>query len=167
MRVTVAEPQGDAREGGAERSGRQTCDHRNTNRQRGRLRAASVLANTKPEVHQDAACRAGWHAGKVQALTRGDLLRESTGGVSRSHSSREQSRGPGTVRLTKLRYRNTPSCEGPKETAAALYGALCHGAKQPVRQQVPAARPALSEPVPSRRCSRRKREGEWNSRAHA
>src|SRR6187431_3293571 len=92
MRVTVAEPQGDAREGGAERSGRQTCDHRNTNRQRGRLWAASVLANAKPKAHQDTASRAGWPAGKVQALTRGDLRGASPGGVSRGHSSVENRR---------------------------------------------------------------------------
>ena len=87
MRATVAEPQGDVREDGAERSGRQTCDHRNTNRQRGRQWATSVLVNAKSKPHQDTASRAGWHAGKVQVLTRGDLRRESAPEVSRGRSS--------------------------------------------------------------------------------
>ena len=52
MRATVAKPQVRAREGEDERSGRPKCDHRNTNWQRGRVRAASVQANTKPEAHQ-------------------------------------------------------------------------------------------------------------------
>ncbi len=93
MRATVAEPQGDAREGGAEGSGRQIRGHRNTNRQRGRLWAASVLVNAKPKAHQDTASRAGWDAEKVKDLTRGDLSCESRREVSRSHSRREQSRG--------------------------------------------------------------------------
>ena len=92
MRATVAEPQGGVREGVAERSGRQTRDHRKTNRQRGRQRATSVLANAKSKTHQDVASRGGWRAGKVQVLTRGDLLRESAEGVSRGHSSDESAR---------------------------------------------------------------------------
>lgn len=87
MRATVAEPQVRGREAQDERSGRQIHDHRNTNRQRGRVRAASVLANAKPKTHPDAPGRAGWHVGKVQVLTRGDLLRESAGEVSRGRSS--------------------------------------------------------------------------------
>lgn len=57
----------------AEATGRQTCDHRNTNVQRGRLRAVRVLANSKPNPHNDAACRERWNAGNVQVLIRGGL----------------------------------------------------------------------------------------------
>ena len=55
MRATVGEPQGDAREGGAEGSGTQTRDHER--RQRGRQWARSVLANTKSNPPQDTAGR--------------------------------------------------------------------------------------------------------------
>ena len=92
MRATVAELQGDAREGGAEGSSRQTCDQWRMIRQRGRVRAASVRANAKPKVHPDAPGRVGWRAGKVQDLTRGDLWRESAGGVSRGRSSEDPRR---------------------------------------------------------------------------
>jgi hypothetical protein len=92
MRVTVAEPQVRSREAQDERSGRQTCDHRKTNRQRGRVWAASVPSNAKPEAHQDAPCRAGWRARRVQILTRGDLLSESKGEVSKGRSSGEDPR---------------------------------------------------------------------------
>jgi len=95
MRVTVAEPQVRGREAQDERSGRQNHDHRNTNRQRGRVRAASVLANTKPKAHQDASSRAGWPVGKVQVLTRGDLDAERRRGVSRGRSSDEARRKAG------------------------------------------------------------------------
>ncbi len=47
MEVTVAERQGSGREAVAERSRRQNPDQRNTNRQRGRVRATSVLGNAK------------------------------------------------------------------------------------------------------------------------
>lgn len=83
----------------AEATARQICDHRNTNVQRGRLRAARVLGNSKPNPHNDAACRGRWNAEKVQALTRGGLRRESVGGVSRGHSSDHRERGP-TARIT-------------------------------------------------------------------
>src|ERR1700721_3973911 len=97
MKPTVAKPQG--RE--AERSGRQTCDCRNTNWQRGRVCAASVLANAKPEVHPDTSGRARRRARKVKVLTRGGLGRESGQGVSRGHSSDEAGESQGG--------------EGPKE----------------------------------------------------
>src|SRR5260221_7253629 len=95
MRVTVAEPQVRGREAQDERGGRQTHANGNTNRQRGRVRAASVLANAKPETHQDAPGRAGWRVGKVQVLTRGDLSRESGGEVSRGGSSDDARRKTG------------------------------------------------------------------------
>ena len=87
--LTVAKRQGSGRETVAERSRRQTPDHRNTKRQRGRMRATSVLANAKSKDHQDASCRVAWHEGKAHVLTQGDLWRESAAGVSRGHSSVE------------------------------------------------------------------------------
>lgn len=186
MRVTVAEPQGDAREGGAERSGRQNCDHRNTNRQRGRRWAASVLANTKPEAHQDTAGKAGWRAGKVQALTRGDLLCESAGGVSRGHSNREQSRGLENARINDEPKRSAdrlpqaarrasaagqtgtlPPAKGQRKQQQRSTEHCAAGPNTPIRQQTAAARLALCEPVLPVRCSRSKEAGERNSRAHA
>src|SRR5262245_38645834 len=98
MRATVAEPQGDAREGGAERSGRQSCDHRNTNRLRQQW-ATSTLARAKSNPHQDTVCKVGWPAAKVQDLTRGDLKAERPRGVSRGRSSQGENRGPKAVRL--------------------------------------------------------------------
>ena len=99
VRATVAEPKLGAVRHSGERRARQTCEHRNTNVQRGRLRAARVLANSKPNPHNDAACRGRWNAGKVQALTRGGLPRESAEGVSRGRSSSDKERGP-KARLT-------------------------------------------------------------------
>lgn len=99
VRATVAEPKLGAARHIGERRGRQTCGHRNTNVQRGRLRAASVLGNAKPNPHNDAASRGRWNAGKVQVLTRGGLSRKSVEGVSRGRSSGRRERGP-TARLT-------------------------------------------------------------------
>jgi hypothetical protein len=87
MELTVAKRQGSGREAVAERSRRQTLDHRNTKRQGGRMRATSVRVNAKSKVHQDASSRAAWREGKAHVLTQGDLLCESTAGVSRGHSS--------------------------------------------------------------------------------
>jgi hypothetical protein len=95
MELTVAKRQGSGRETVAERSRRQTLDHRNTKRQRGRMRATSVRANVKSKVHQDASSRAAWHEGKAHVLTQGDLLCENRTGVSRGHSSVEAVRKHG------------------------------------------------------------------------
>ena len=167
MRVTVAEPQGDAREGGTERSGRQTCDHRNTNRQRGRQWATSVLANTKSNPHQDTACRAGWRAGKVQALTRGDLLRESVGEVSSGHSSKEWSRGLEEARLNYETGTLRP-VKGQRNQQQRSMAHCATGQNTPRRQQARVANhETLREPSPAGRCSRRDRGGERNSGVHA
>lgn len=99
VRATVAEPKPSAVRHSGERRARQNCDHRNTNVQRGRLRAARVLANSKPNPHNDAACRGRWNAGKVQVLTRGGLRRESVEEVSRGHSRGHRERGQ-SARLT-------------------------------------------------------------------
>ena len=174
MRATVAEPQGDAREGGAERAGaqrrqpaagspkgerseatgRQTRDHRNTNRQRGRQWAISVLANAKSNPHQDTASRAGWPEGKVKVLTRGDLSCGGTGGVSIGRSSVESHRkAAGAKDRRNQQQRSTEHC--------------VTGLTTPGRQQTTAARLALREPDPLKRCSRCTRSGERNTRRHA
>ena len=51
----------------AEGSGEQTFDRRNTNRQRGRVRAVSLLASVKPKVHPDVRGRAGRYEGTETA----------------------------------------------------------------------------------------------------
>src|ERR1700733_11511881 len=108
MRATVVEPQVRSREAGDERSGRQIRDHRNTNRQRGRVRAASVHANTKPKTHQDASSRAGWRAEKVQVLPRGVLLCENGEKVSRGRSSDEARRKAGRAKGRSTRNMAQP-----------------------------------------------------------
>src|SRR5207245_2659611 len=70
--------QGSGREAVAEGSPRQTTDHRNTKRQRGRVRATSVLGNAKSEVHQGASSRAAWPGRKVHVLTQGDLFESAS-----------------------------------------------------------------------------------------
>jgi hypothetical protein len=165
MRATVAEPQGDAREGGAERSGRQNRDHRNTNRQRGRQWAASVRANAKPKPHQDTASRAGWRAGTVQVLTRGDLRRESAEGVSRGRSSKDRSRGH-CARLNTHTGTLQPA-KGRRKQQQRSMEHCATGRNTPGRQQAAATVPALREPSKPRRCSRLRQGGARNSRWRA
>src|SRR5580704_5134135 len=93
--LTVDKRQGSGREAVAERSRRQTLDHRNTKRQGGRVRATSVRVNAKSKIHQGASGRAAWREGKAHVLTQGDLARESGPGVSRGHSSEEAVRKHG------------------------------------------------------------------------
>jgi len=93
--LTVAKRQGSGRETVAEGSRRQTPDHRNTKRQRGRMRATSVLGNAKSKAHQDASSRAAWHGRKAHVLTQGDLFCESGTGVSRGRSSDDAARKHG------------------------------------------------------------------------
>jgi hypothetical protein len=119
MRATVAEPQVRGREAQDERSGRQICDHRNTNWQRGRVRAASVLANTKPKPHQGASGRARWRAETVQVLTRGDLCLETGGEVSRGRSSQDACRKAGRAKGRRKR-RNRAENQGRKEKSRDL-----------------------------------------------
>jgi hypothetical protein len=114
VRATVAEPQVDGPKACDERRGRQICDCRNTNWKRGSLWAASMLANAKPNPHQDAGCRSRRHAKKVQALTRGGSLRESAEGVSRGHSSGERARRPRLADPSGDNDTVNPSREGLK-----------------------------------------------------
>ena len=105
MAVTVAERQGRPREGVAERSREQRCKRRNTNGQRGRVRATSWRATAKSQGHQDAPGRVRRHAPKVHDLTRGDLRRESAGEVSKDRSSVEvvrKHRGAKGLRTERL-----------------------------------------------------------------
>lgn len=165
MRATVAEPQGDAREGGAEGSGRQTRDH--GHRQGGRQWATSVQANTKSNPHQDTASKAGWPAGKVQVLTRGDLPCESEGEVSSGRSSREWSRG---LEDARSNY-ETGTLRPVKGQRSQQQRSMAHcaiGQNTPRRQQaVVGNHDPLREPSPAGRCSRRNRGGERNSGMHA
>lgn len=89
MESTVVERQGGNREVEAERSRRQTFDPRKTKRQRGRVRATSVLGNAKSEAIKGASGRAAGRGRKGYVLTRGDLLGESLAEVSRGRSSVE------------------------------------------------------------------------------
>ena len=160
--VTLAEPPGDAREGGAESSGRQTCDRRKTNVQGGRVRAASVRANAKPNNHPDAPGRARRRAGKVHVLTRGDLQPERAGGVSRSHSSVKVCRKAG----------EDPACvgraKGGRNQQRSSTEHCVTGCKEPRRRQAPlrGAWP-LREPKEPMRWNRVKLAGEWPARGHA
>jgi len=89
MAVTVTERQGRSREGHAERSCKQMRKRRNTNGQRGRVRATSWRATAKSQGPPDASGRVRRRAQKVPVLTRGDLQRESAGEVSQDRSSVE------------------------------------------------------------------------------
>ena len=87
MEVTVgnrrAEVAGRKPRGQAEGSGKQTFDRRNTNRQRGRVRAVSVLATAKPKIHtKTCQVEPDGTKGQNQRLTWGELPRESGGEVS-------------------------------------------------------------------------------------
>ena len=98
----------------AERSVEPKRGRRNTNRQRGRLRAMSVLGNAKSNRHRktqtvesDDTSRKSLH------LTRGDLPAERVGGVSRGRSSEEAARKSGRAkgqRTTKGVILKTPLC---------------------------------------------------------
>jgi hypothetical protein len=145
MRATVAQTQGEAPVGFAERSGRQIRDHRYTNRQRGRMRAASVLANAKPKTHQDASSRAGWRAEKVEVLTRGELPAERLGEVSRGHSSKEVPRKRETAKgQSTSRWLNWKVIEYRPENSGMTRSCNCgnflrqHEAEEPVQPGVTA-----------------------------
>jgi hypothetical protein len=156
MEVTVAERQGSGREAVAERSRRQTLDRRDLMWRRGRAWATSARVSAKSKAHQDTPGRATRRERKVEVFTRGGLPAERWGAVSRGRSSDDPAE--------PSRRRS----EGPKEPTAALYGALCPGAKY---AQTSAAcsgpHETLREPNWPMRCSRVKLGGEWNSRWHA
>jgi hypothetical protein len=143
---TVAKRQGSGREAVAERSRRQTLDHRNTKRQRGRMRATSVLGNAKSKDHQDASSRAAWPERKAHVLTQGDLSCESRTGVSRGHSSidavRKYSGAKGRRNDCKA-TREPVNRANPAQTSAARSEPSRHAARTqtaPMVQPSPAAR---------------------------
>ena len=129
---TVAKRQGSGREAVAERSPRQSPDHRNTKRQRGRVRATSVRVNAKSQTHQDASSRAAWHGTKEPVLTQGDLTCENGPGVSRGRSSDEAMRKHGG---TKGRRRHCQATQGtvnrakPVRTSATRSAQARHAAR--------------------------------------
>ena len=156
MEVTVAKRPGSGREAVAESSRRQTLDRRDLMWQRGRAWATSVRANAKSKDHQDTPGRATRRERKVEDLTRGGLPAERWGAVSRGYSSNDPAEP------------SRRGSQGPKEPPAALYGALCHGAKHAHTSAVcSGTHERLCEPNQSLRCSRVKLVGERNSRWHA
>jgi len=146
--LTVAKRQGSARESVAERSRRQNPDRRNTKRQRGRMRATSVLANAKSKTHQDASSRAARPGEKAHVLTQGDLLGESTTGVSRGHSSDDAARKHGgakgrrndckatreSVKRAKLAQPSTARSEESRHAARTLSAPMVQPSQAPRRE---------------------------------
>lgn len=143
MKVTVAKRQGDGREAVAERSRRQNPDRRNTNWQRGRAWATSVLANAKSKVHQDTSSIASRPGKKVEVITQGELFGESRREVSRGRSSDES-------------YRKVAGAKGQRNHWQSSME-HCAAGKNPSRRQQTVAykRETLCEPIGPERCSRR------------
>jgi hypothetical protein len=78
------------RKGKPERSVEQRDGRRNTNKQRGWMRATSVLGNAKSKGHRKThQVELGGMSRKYMHLTRGELCRESGREVSRGRSSEE------------------------------------------------------------------------------
>ena len=160
MEVIVAKRQGSDREVVAERSRRQNSDRRNTNWQRGRAWATSVLANAKSQLHQDTSSRARRHGVKVEVFTRGDLLGESAGEVSRGHSSEEARRKAGRAKGQSIsRDGSTWSCPLRRETLGTRRAATSAASadRREVAEPVQPG-PAKSGRVESRRMSSRERK---------
>ena len=111
-----SESQGGFREELSTKEGRsEDHDRRNTNRQRGRVRAISVLGNAKSKSHRKThpVEPDGTESKKKMFihLTRGDLRWESGGEVSRGRSS-EESRG-NTEGAKGQRTKRGPSANHP------------------------------------------------------
>jgi hypothetical protein len=137
MRVNRSRRQGSGREAVAERSPRQSPDHRNTKRQRGRVRAASVRANAKPQAHQGASGRAAWPGMRVHVLTQGDLTCESRPGVSRGRSSEDAVRKRGGAKGRRNDCKATREPESPAKAAPTSAG---RGEASPNPERTQAAR---------------------------
>lgn len=146
MRVNRSRRQGSGREAVAERSPRQSPDHRNTKRQRGPEWAASVLANAKPEIHQDTGGRAAWPGMRVHVLTQGDLTRESGPGVSRGRSSEEAVRKHGGA---KGRRNDCKATREPVKLAKRARTSAGRGEPSPNPAQTPDA--PMVQPSPALR----------------
>jgi len=148
MKVNRSLRQGSGREAVAERSPRQSPDHRNTKRQRGRVRAASVRGNAKPQAHQGAPGRAAWPGTRVHVLTQGDLTCESRPGVSRGRSSEDAARKHGGAKGRRNDCKATSHPVPPARRARTSAA------------QVDGLHDMLCEPQASRWCSHLQRSGE-------
>ena len=106
-----SESQGGIREELSTKEGRNKGnDRRNTNRQRGRIRAISVLGNAKSNRHRKTHQVEPDGTGPKRMfmhLTRGDLRRESAGEVSRGRSSEEACRKAGGAKGRRTTERAT------------------------------------------------------------
>lgn len=132
-----SESQGGFREGHRTKEGRSKGnDRRNTNRQRGRMRAISVLGNAKSNRHRKThqVEPDGPEPRMFMHLTRGDLLCESRGEVSRGRSSEEACRKTGrakgrrtTERATETGLRHRRRVVGRNEGGAATAAATALG----------------------------------------
>ena len=147
-------PRGIARE----RNLRQRRDRRNTNRQRGRMRAMSVLEDAKSNRHRKThQVEPDGTSRKFTHLTRGDLLRESVGEVSRGRSSKE----------SRLR---TAGAKGRRTTErASATGLRCAGEKaSETRRALQLRQPPTGAPrgrAVGSRCGQRERVPSLQSRA--
>lgn len=152
MEVTEAERPGSSREAVAESSRRRGPERRNTNRQRGRARAASVLGNAKPKIHQDASGRAGRHGPRVVGLTRGGLPGESGGGVSRGRSSEESRGNPAGAKGRRNQRETIRSIALGGKTAATSTGPVVKNEtrNEPWRARREAPEPGRGEANPQR-----------------
>ena len=105
-----SESQGGFREGLSTKEGRsKDNDRRNTNRQRGRVWAISVLGNAKSNRHRKThqVEPGGAESNRFMHLTRGGLRRESGGEVSRGRSSEEARRKTGGAKGRRTSERAT------------------------------------------------------------
>lgn len=106
-----SESQGGFREELSTKEGRSKGnDRRNTNRQRGRMRAISVLENAKSNRHRKTHQVEPDGTGPKKMfmhLTRGDLRSESGGEVSRGRSSEEARRKAGRAKGRRTNERAT------------------------------------------------------------
>ncbi len=107
-----SESQGGFREGLSAKEGRsKDHDRRNTNRQRGWVRAISVLGTAKSNRHRKThSVEPGGTGSTVfMHLTRGGLRRESGGGVSRGHSSEDALGNLGVAKGRRTKRRPSAS----------------------------------------------------------
>jgi hypothetical protein len=156
-----SESQGGFREELSTKEGRSKGnDRRNTNRQRGRMRAMSVLGNAKSDRHRKThqVEPGGTGPNEFMHLTRGDLRCESGGEVSRGRSSEEARRKAGGAKGQRTKREQPASglC-GSRRAGLRNSGAL--QLRQPPQQAnvwPPAGLPEVKrERRTSRECERK------------
>ena len=128
-----SESQGGFREELSAKEGRsKDNDRRNTNRQRGWVRAMSVRGSAKSKSHRKThqVEPDGTESKMFMHLTRGDLRREIGGGVSRGRSSEER-RG-NTEGAKGLRTKRGPTANHPAGRQTKLSG-RCNSGNHPGR----------------------------------